>query len=262
MTRDSQKEEELETVKRYLEVTGLSGTASINLKKNDPPDVFIDMDGLRIGVEVTRYHTKERNVSGFTRTAGEEAWKEIQDYAWEFAEKEPCLFNYDVFLRFKDSLVPNRKETEGFVKEIARKIQDNKAQIANEEMSFPCDESSPEILKKYLKEFLVCRAQCKKNWDAENFLFRRLGTSDEELCEIIKNKIPCQTKGVQENWLLIYGGSELSRMFDIPWVEKIDSFIKFNAKLKTSNYDVLALLGFRTWLRWTKKNGWEKIETE
>ncbi|MFA5041308.1 MAG: hypothetical protein WC464_06725 [Bdellovibrionales bacterium] len=262
MTRASQKEEELETVDRYLEVTGIKGTASINPKTNEPPDIFVEQDGICIGVEVTQYHAKDQNASGFTRTEVEASWKKIQEYVLNLAEKNSWIFDYDVSLDLKNELVPNNKETPAFVEAIINQILANKAQIVDKDVVFQVDQSWPDIIRKYLQKFYVCKTRCKKSWDS-NLCWRRLGTSDEELLKVIRNKLSyVPPPNLQKNWLIIYGGADLPTMFDVPWVGKIESFNQFNLHLSKSRYDVVALLGFRTWLKWERGNGWGEIQTD
>lgn len=265
MTKYSKKKEELKTVQRYLEVAHLDGTASINPALNDAPDVFVDLGRYRIGVEVTRYDAKEKNASGYRRIEVEVAWKKMQANLLDLVEKEePWLIDYDVILRFKNDLIPSKNDTHSFFDAIKEQISSNAQIITDKDFLFPFSESWPAMLKNYLMSFSAHKTPCKKAWDAENFLFKRLGTSDDELCEVVKNKIPRKEskRPVHENWLLIYGGAELPTMFDVPWLDEVKSFVKFNELLKKSNYDAVALLGFRKWLRWTNKNGWEEILTE
>ena len=255
MTRAVQKDRERGIVEFYLRIKGVSGKI---IGKREPPDILLEMDGRVIGVEVTEYHQLQHTPHGHTRRQVEAAWKKICDYAAEYRSRNSLLDGLSVLLQFRELRVPSGSEVPGFVDALAREIEFVRPRLTDQTSCLRFGASSPSILSKYVVEVQVCVADCYMDLDW-NYSTGRVGTSEEELVKIIGPKLDyCPPPRVDESWLLVAGGAEISSTMGFLWAEKLSMYSRLNEKLASGPFDEVAVLG-RNYFRWSRLGGWEPL---
>ena len=133
---NAKKELESFYLKKFLEIVGIN---SLIEQGTEPPDFFIKIKNLNIGVEITEFHSNIKNRKGRCRREVEESWKKLERYMSETIAKDyPRLSNVFAQLCFKELEVPPRPSYPEFARQLFDFLLQN-------ESKFPTDNRSKTV---------------------------------------------------------------------------------------------------------------------
>jgi len=85
---------------------------------DDPPDFIVTIDGKRVAIEETEFHSNATGANGRPRRAVEEEWRKLQQLIERERKQFPDLDRVNGLLFFKCLQVPSMREWPAFVKEL------------------------------------------------------------------------------------------------------------------------------------------------
>jgi hypothetical protein len=146
MTRETQKRDEEQTLRAVLKAIGLS--ADIEVQYGEAPDFIVEVDGRRIGVEITLFSSGV-TTDGVPMRAIENEWEQLQQSA-ETARKNSEEFrNLNVGVMFHGK-IPSRKDHPRFIAEVFDFARAHRADLNDGRKRYwRWDFHSP-LLKEYL----------------------------------------------------------------------------------------------------------------
>jgi hypothetical protein len=256
MTRPEQRDEEKAIVEYYLREVGIDGCCELG---RDPPDVIAYLaDDSLVAVEVTRYYQRDRH-KGSTRREVEAAWDRIRERAWELNLNDPPDKRMSVLIEFKELRMPKSRSTEQFIEAVRQEIEAQFSRVSEGAYTYiRIGADHHPLLQDYVKNIGLRRRKNPMMWDW-NHNFAGIGTSEQELCDIIRPKLVSSYDGYDAYWLLVASGPSLSAEIGMLWVEQLEQFDTLNADLRNSALDQVVIMA-RGWMQWTRGHGWKEVE--
>jgi len=227
-----QKEQEYSYLKKFLELINLSPEQILD---NESPDFIIILNGKRIGIEITEYHSDDKGPKGQPRREVEETRKKLLSDLMKEVKKNQALGCVNGVLSFKNLDVPPRKKHYQFIKEILEVSNQNLPDNKNREVIIDRFEKNP-LLSQYLKELRLEYHSHGFDWGIRDFAW--VGISEQELLKTIERKtnIKYGEKGLSEIWLLIVSGTNLSQAVPPFELLRLDTYSECNKILCTSEF--------------------------
>ena len=255
MTRTEQKQRERGILEAYKQSRKLDGSVI----ECERPDFIIENQDACIGVEITEYHQPKYPKHTFSRTNVEEEWKSLRTLIASYRANVLSLDNLRVLLNFSKLRVPPKKDHYQFLIEI-HEIIDKQSQLTDDVITIPITDDHPDILKAYLKSFEVRKVGCYLEWDW-NHAYARIGTSQDELLSILKEKLSFKRPAhLSELNLVLFGnGMSGSTQIGMLSVDQLNQWLKLNEELSMSDFDVVAILNSKGMYIWRKITGWSQI---
>lgn len=245
----------------YLnEFLKLLGEKPENVQYTESLDFIVNLRQLKIGMEITEFHSDLKGEKGRPRRLIEEAWTLLQKNIMKEVEKYKELRNMNGFLSFKKLEIPRNSNHKSFVDELI--------QLSLEMVKTNCQKTTPgikyPILNQYLKKFLLEKVKCyiTREWN-HNVSF--IGLSESELINAVKPKIhraiDYWKKHIDELWLIVVSGVRLSQTMPIHLTAKLNSFNKLDRVLRGSNFSKVFVYQYQVGVIY-KWPGWVKISKE
>ena len=257
MTRTSQKADERWAAERYLALRGITGSL---IDGPEPPDFLLSIDGALIAIEVTEYHRPRVAGQRHSRREVEAAWERFVDWTSERRTGTDNLSRLSVHLEFREARLPPPKAWPEFFAAICGVINSVRSALTEEFVHIKFDHSHPPLLVEYLARMRLrpVRAYLDWNW---NFSAGGIGTSDEELCEVVRAK--CGRDGdpdqYSDYWLIISGGgARLSQIAAPISAAQLMSFSQLAELLNRSRFSCVAMLDIRDF-HWQRGLGWAAL---
>jgi len=218
----------------YLdEFLKLLGVVPDNIQEIESPDFILDINKIRIGVELTEFHSDSKGEHGQPRRLIEESWKSLQQSIMDSVRKNGELDKTCGFLNFRVLDLPPKSKYDSFIKELILLSLDmikTNIQRTKPGPNFP-------LLRKYLKEFELKKTNIRISWEW-NYIADSIGLTEPELINAIQPKIERSSdykeKGFDELWLLIVSGSYLSQTMPTHLGDILQSFDMADGLLKES----------------------------
>lgn len=254
MTRQEQKQEEFALINyafsNFGEMVSLEPGA-------DPPDAVAMIGGRKIGIEV-RLYFQEGRYDGFTRKQIEEYWGELRNRASEIVEQEfPDISGVATCLYFREWKLPAKRERDHFIREVAVLIRQNLRTLSGGIVELQTWNSTP-LLAKYLKFIDAYAADAKLQWDS-NLTAGRYGASEDELCNIVRQKSKSRYNGLEdEYWLMIFGGRSISSLIGIISVEQLKSYQGLLELLDSAPFSQVHIIDLGDCFVWKRGCGWSE----
>lgn len=244
MTRNLKKDEELKILHRYLKA---SGTGEFqNIEPGEQPDFIISYENMKIGVEITEYHsdTERREV--------EELWSKLREWPLQLNGYPKGM---RIILRFARMRLPNSREINDFVSnvvDLASKRQDV-------DHLTPDPEKYP-TLAKYVTSIDLKNTDI--NWICWgwNYDVAWIGATDQELHKIVigKAKSFLGTKEFDRKWLIVASGASLSRLTAVYDHQSLESYEELNNAIYSSGLSRFVLLQ-NPIIQWDIETGWATL---
>ncbi len=213
----SNREEEIFYFDYFLQQAGYKPENIVHLTEGkDPPDFIIVLDGKRIGIEVTGFHSQTKGSGGFQRRPVEEAWRKFQqDFLMPRVREHSKLNNIYGRLSFKKLNLPPSSKYSDFAREIVSFSLDHCNLKEKEKKEYNNFGAEFPIMTGYLRKFRLRNAGGYRTWEW-NYNVASVGIKEEELiATTIEPKINRLKKpgwaDLAEKWLLVVSGHQLSQ---------------------------------------------------
>lgn len=225
----------------------------------NPPDFLLTLEGSRIAVEVTEFHSAT-DVGGHPRRVVEEEWQKIQRLFEQERKQYPDLDNISGRLFFKQLEVPPSGKHKQFVKELLDFGRSVLGCLTKKGVDFSSFTPHFPLLNRYLKRLHLRDAGCHVTWNW-NHSAGSVGLSEEELHGTISQKlIIFRPADVGENWLLVVSGHPLSQSMGRVSVNDLRGYQDLNKALEHGPYEKVYI--FQSMcdrvLLWKRSEGWEE----
>jgi len=227
---------------------------------DDPPDFIAIIDGKRIAIEETEFHSSATGANGHPRRAIEEEWQKFQKLIEQERMKDSDLNKVYGRLSFKCLQVPSRNEQATFVEELLEFSRGRLKSLTGKRSDFTSFGQSFPLLSKYLRKFQLSTVCGGLTWEWNDG--RWVGLSESELQKTISGKLNiARPTNAEENWLLVVSGHQLSQSMGLPNVEKLRSFNQLNEDLVGGPYDKVYIFQymFESILLWQPSDGWTEV---
>jgi hypothetical protein len=244
VTRPTKKAEERESLKAYLAAMRVSGGDGA-IEEAERPDFLLTVQGVRIGVEVTDYHTV------CNRREVEEHWRILRQWPMLLVDFPKYR---SVGLHFRALRLPSRREVHDFVREVISLTTEpivGATDIVIEPARSP-------VLAKYVSRMEVAPSKVPYlawHWNHDTAW---IGVTEEELMAIVAAKARSTTVPAASYWLMITGGATLSRVMafiDHEWLEAMPLLTR---QLEDGPFDRLVLLQSPI-IEWRRDTGWQTV---
>jgi pyridoxal phosphate enzyme (YggS family) len=219
---------------------------------DEAPDFVLKFRGEKIGVELTGFH-KSRN--GQPRRAIEENWNLLRKSIMESVRSNQLLENTFGEIYFMTLEIPSKREFRLFIDELIRISLYMINNGINEISTF----AEYPLLNRYLSKFQLEKTGIYIAWDW-NHNVTWVGLSEEELIKSIEKKSLANYKAqnIDEVWLIIISGHELSQAMGVHLDYKLNNFNKFNSLLMQSKYNRVFIYQYMldliySWPGWIKE---------
>jgi hypothetical protein len=265
MTIDAKKEVEYNYLKKFLEIVGINSSIEPG---TEPPDYFIKIKELNIGVEITEFHSNKKNRTERCRREVEELWQKLWLYMSEtIARDYPRLRNIYAQLYFKELEVPPRPLYPEFARQLFNFLLQNESKFPTDNrgktVSLVVADAHSNLLNTYLtKIHLFYTPHCGMwTWNRSCAF---VGLSEPELLNVIqvknkkcRNGLNIRTDG---NWLLIVSGFNASQSMGQISVEELKGFNNVSDSLKNGAFDRVYIFRYCDKLfSWEKTDDWKII---
>lgn len=251
MTRPAQKQEEKRWLEWYLAKANIEATI---IGAAEPPDFIVRMGegGATVGIELTSY-TQAHSGEGPSLRQTETAWRSFLDHVRTVRGQYPSLSGISVWLKFKDGLMPPRREYDRIVEEVAALAT---ADVPSD--AFVYRKPSSPALAMYISHVRLRKVRCYIDWTYDGTV-GSVGVTDSEIANVVTAKNGKVEKGVLDAlWLIVYGGVTISQMLDYIH-DDMDSFTGTLKAMQDGPFDRLVLIGPDIrW--WEAASGWQRIE--
>lgn len=240
VTTQSKKNGERHIIDRYLNFEGDRQPTAI--VAGERPDFIIRFGQLDVGIEVTEYHSSQR------QRQVNEAWKSLQSTAYgrdDFPDRR------NVKLHFSKHSVPPRKHHKKFIDQVFGLTA---SVPPGRELSLHRDHLPP-LIARYVDRIEISPAQCRIAW-GWNFDRAWVGVRNGELEEIIERKAASFERCCQERWLIIAGGSDLSTLMALH--TSLEMMPNLGTFLLRSALDRLILIDSCV-VEWRRNEGWRQL---
>lgn len=225
-----------------------------DIKETESPDFIVKLQGKKIGVEVTEFHSNAKGEKGRPRRAIEEAWSVLQETIMEQVGKHGKLQESNGLLFFDKLELPEKSEYKEFTDELIR--------LSVEMIDSGLRETTPgkeyPLLNRYLKKLFLEKAGVYILW-GWNHDVASVGLSESELLKAINPKLRADYKDhkIDELWLLIISGYRLSQAMGIILFYKLSNYNELNRLLRLSKYSKVYIYQYMLnsiyeWPGWVK----------
>lgn len=261
MTTKAQKAEERRVLLSILEMLGVH-VAEEDIFETDPPDFVIELCGKKVGVEVRRYHD-QRSVapSKFPRPMVESAWQRFRTRALELARHRPELRGVDVWLSFYPLELPRERDWNQIIDEIAHLVTRHRHALRLERTEFSGWETGTPLLQKHVNSVRLADRGRHADWHWNGTSAFIGPPTDADMQALFAEKASKGYPALDELWLIVYGGSTISRTF--PGTDDLavlQSMTAANSELSKGPFSRAILWDpFRSYVfQWTERHGWRK----
>ena len=265
MTINAQKNVELFYLQKFLEIVEINSPIE---RGTEPPDFFIKIKNLNIGVEITEFHSNIKNRKGQCRRGVEETWEKLERYMSETIAKDyPQLSNVYAQLYFKELEVPPRRLHPEFAQQLFIFLLQNESKFPtdnrSETVSIVFADAHFTLLNRYLtKIHLFYMPHCDMwTWNRSCGF---VGLSEPELLKVIQKKNEKCRNGIHtiidENWLLIVSGSNVSQSMGQISVKDLKGYKNVSNSLINGFFDrVYIFQHCGKLILWQKTDDWKII---
>lgn len=245
----------------YLgEFLALLGKVPDKVVCGESPDFVVVFHQKKIGVEETEFHGDPKGKKGSQWRAVEENWRFLQRMIMEKVKKCNELKETSGLLFSERRELPPRREYGRFVDELVK--------LSGEMINSDCKEITPggdyPLLHKYLKKFHLEKCGCYSTWKW-NQEVSSFGVTERGLIDAAEPKVKKLAKykgeGVDEVWLLIVSGLQLSQALGIDLSGKLKTFDRLNSLLTESGFKRVYLYQYLLDVAY-EWPGWVKIGRE
>lgn len=256
LTKTSQKERERNILDFYLGKMNIQGSVS----GQERPDFIVEADKT-IGIEITEYHQPIHSGHQFSRTKVEAEWKKIREKIVKYRENLSDLDRLSVYLEFKHLSVPPSGKQLSFIRAVRTEIMAAQPTLTNKYLDIQIKDSHPPILLKYLRTIRVRRCNSYMEWDWNHDL-AGVGTSENELLEILKGKVTLEKPPQMDEMHLVIAGDGISAgsyigMLRVEWLQ---NWNKLNEALERSAYTKVVILNIENMCIWQRCMGWFSLD--
>ena len=224
------------------------------------------MKGRTVSIELTSFHSNSTGGGNLPRRLIEEEWgKKLREIVTRKREDYPCLQEVHGVLTFKELLVPPSRQHDAFTDELL-KFSEGKVGTLTEKRTYFTDFGSEfPLMQEYLGQLCLTKVGFYMFWDWGHNA-AAVGVSELELQTTIAPKLEApRPHSVDESWLLVYSGSNLSQsMGPQPEVGLLAGHKDLNRALASGPYDKVWVYQYvynRAFL-WQRANGWTEAEVQ
>lgn len=257
---EQQQEEEKFYLGHFLKVVGIE--IQNKERGSDPPDfVLTTMSNRHIAIEVTEFHSGAKGADGRPRRAVEETWMRLSDAIERVRCRYEELRKMAGHLIFKKLILPSRKEQNRFVDELIEFTLKYSSEATNEWKEFSDFGAPFLLLEKYLRKIRLKPVDFYIDWDW-NHSAAFIGLTEQELKTCIRDKCNVsRPTNIDENWLLVVSGWQLSQSMGFPAVEELQQYTSVNTLLGNGPYDKVYIYTYMVngILEWSREKGCVEI---
>ena len=249
---------------RFFELTGIGGAGihcGPNVDGNPKPDFIVSIEGKRVGIEETQYYRDTRPDESYPRQMTESAWHELRDIIEKARQGCSELDEVHGVLEFRNLILPSPKEYKHFASELVKFTMSKIGELCSDGKRYTTFGEQHNLLSKYVKCLELKRPKCHMFWDwGHNADYIRL--QEEELFNRVQAKIGKHVQSeVDENWLLITNGTQLSQQMGKLSVEGLNRYTRVCALLKSGPFDRVYIYDYAhsRIVLWTADVGWADV---
>lgn len=221
------------------------------------------MNHISVGIEITEYHSDYPTASGYSRRVVEQEWEHLRRELMKKVDATASLNGVHGSLFFKDLTLPSRHDHADFINQVMSCAQANINVLPTSLSDF---EAFP-LLSQYLKEMRFKRIRCHMSWDW-NKNIGWIGTEPTALVDCIRRKVKKKydTEGINDLWLLIVSGPNLSQamgidlQYDLANIGEVDELLQKSVFSKAYIFQYMFDVAYE-WPTW-KKMGMENFRKE
>jgi hypothetical protein len=257
-----QKQEEAESfyIKEFLQRMEIK---SEHIERGeDPPDFYIVYKSNRIAVELTDYHSVRKSPRGHSWRAVEEERRKIRALFIKEKEQYPKLNDVLGCLYFRELEMPPAKEHGQFVTELLEFGISQCETLTKEVSWFRSFPSNYPLLNRYLKKIHLQKAGRWMPWNFNSSAW--VGITEEELGKCVSKKLQTpRPVEVDENWLLVVSGNDISQQIGSTPCETFNGFAELHKCFDGSAFDKIFFFQY-VWGRvlcWSPGKQWEEIKS-
>ena len=237
MSSTRQKDEERFYLDRFLI---LMNWIPESVQSSERPDFVVTLEGNRIGIEVSMYHSRAKDARGRPRRAMEEHWNCLQEELMKQVLGHKELSGACGFLQFKEQRLPTRRERSEFVREVINLSSRHcpKHEREEKELSLADHATQCPTAARYLEEIRLVGIPA--TWE-HNLTVAFAGPEDGDLLALVSDKAKktesYDKSNLQGLWLLIVSGELLSQATRRILAEELNEKVDLNDALKQSLFD-------------------------
>ncbi|MFP4029470.1 MAG: hypothetical protein ACLFWL_16920 [Candidatus Brocadiia bacterium] len=258
MTQNEQKRIERGHLNAFLNEMGIS--PQVRPVGDDPPDFRLNLDEDIVAVEHTEFHSDATDADGRPRRATEEDWKALRQMIRDQRDGQPELDNVLCRIQFRRFRVPRRRNHAAFANELVDFIYERLQELTAEGVFYDYFDGYP-LLKKYVSFVQLGSIDFYVDWEWLNGA-AFVGLTEDELSGAIDPKLDVdRPPDVDENWLLVVCGLNLSQDPGNPSVSEMNDYTELNRDLADGPYDRIYFYErmHSQILQWSNESGWRAI---
>lgn len=223
-----QSKNERPMLNRFFSVMGIKADSidrGPSENGNAKPDFVVCIDGNRVGIELTMYYREQESNESRPRQAKENAWLKLKK---AIAKAKQCYSELNEVhgaIKFKDLVLPPSKEYGQFADELVDFTMNRRGELSFDHKCYKTFDEKYPLLNKYVEYLELKQFGCYLlSWDWKHEP-GHVGLQKKELLGIIQAKIGKHVQSqVDEHWLLITSGIELSQQMGYLLVGKINKY--------------------------------------
>lgn len=241
----AQKENERFILDKFFSVMGIKAESiqkGQEANGNPQPDFVACIAGKQIGIEETTHYREQRPDELQPRQAKEKAWHDLQRVIEDVRQNYSELSEVHGVIKFRNFTLPSLKEHRPFVNELVDFTMNKLDVITHDRKRFKTFNEKHSLLNKYVEYLELQRIKYYKFWDW-TYNAEYVGLQKDTLRAIIQSKINQHINNgehikrqVDENWLLITTGTQLSQQVGHLFVERLNQYEEVNKLLNTGPF--------------------------
>ena len=228
---------------------------------NNKPDFVVCIDGSQIGIEETTYYRKQRADESQPRQAKESAWPDLQSVIEKARQKYSELSEIHGCMSFRGFMLPPSKEYDPFARELVEFAMSKIGDLSSVHKRYRTFCEKYPHLNSYLGYLELKQVRHYGFWqwrhNADN-----MELQEDKLYSIIQDKTGKHIQSrVDENWLLITSGTQMSQQMGHLSVGRMNEFSEILDLLDESPFDRIYIYDYvrSRVVVWTVREGWEDV---